>query len=358
MKAFLVACAAAASVALTALPAASSPYAQANKYFGVRDRAQMADGFSANDIQNRPDLFTGKLLELRGPITAIVGSDAVTTVLIGGSEVSSAATTFSLPPKVKLDDWPFLRVGSNVRVLCQVVTEEATHLGSLEMRIAVKEYEALAVDSERAKKAAALAKAEAERKALAARQQQQRLASRGTSFRTAAARYPGAQLPEWQILQAYTSAIQYFNRRIGDAQARRIAQSIINYSRKYQLDARLVMAVIRCESNFNQNAVSRVGAMGLGQLMPGTADHLGVGNAWDVEQNLEGSTRLLSNHINNNLGPDGKPTLRAIQLALACYNAGAGAVKKYGGIPPYRETQAYVKMITRLYRQMCGFNES
>jgi soluble lytic murein transglycosylase-like protein len=111
------------------------------------------------------------------------------------------------------------------------------------------------------------------------------------------------------------------------------------------------MAVIACESNFNANAVSRVGAMGLGQLMPGTASGLGVGNAWDPRQNLEGSTRLLRSHIAN-MSAAGRPPLDAIKLALACYNAGAGAVRKYKGIPPYKETQTYVKRITRIYWQM------
>jgi soluble lytic murein transglycosylase-like protein len=115
------------------------------------------------------------------------------------------------------------------------------------------------------------------------------------------------------------------------------------------------MSVIAVESNFNQNAVSPVGAMGLGQLMPGTASDLGVSNAYDPKANLEGSTRLLSRHIQN-MTSDGRPTEEAIKLALACYNAGAGAVKKYKGIPPYRETQNYVKKITRLYRQMCGLS--
>jgi soluble lytic murein transglycosylase-like protein len=154
------------------------------------------------------------------------------------------------------------------------------------------------------------------------------------------------------ILQQYAQAVLYFNPRLDPADASRIAQSIIVYSNHYGLDARLVMAVVAVESNFNANAVSRVGAMGLGQLMPGTASGLGVSDPWSPEQNIEGATRLLSGHIANMAAK--APTVEAIKLALACYNAGAGAVKKHNGIPPYRETQNYVKKVTRLYYQMCG----
>jgi soluble lytic murein transglycosylase-like protein len=96
--------------------------------------------------------------------------------------------------------------------------------------------------------------------------------------------------------------------------------------------------------------------MGLGQLMPGTAAGLGVGNAWDASSNLEGSTRLLKSHIND-MSAGGRPTKEAIKLALACYNAGAGAVRKYKGIPPYRETQNYVRKIIRLYWSMLPTSE-
>jgi soluble lytic murein transglycosylase-like protein len=112
------------------------------------------------------------------------------------------------------------------------------------------------------------------------------------------------------------------------------------------------MAVVAVESNFNANAVSPKGAMGLGQLMPGTASDLGVADPWSPEQNIEGATRLLSGHLVRMAAKE--PTEEAIRLALACYNAGAGAVKKHKGIPPYRETQNYVKKVTRLYYQMCG----
>ena len=115
---------------------------------------------------------------------------------------------------------------------------------------------------------------------------------------------------------------------------------------KRQLDSDFVKAVIKQESGFNPNATSHCGAMGLMQLMPSTAQGLGVTNAYDAEQNIMGGTKYLKglmDRFDNNKS-----------LALAAYNAGPNAVKKYGGIPPYMETQNYVKNVLGSYERMKG----
>lgn len=121
---------------------------------------------------------------------------------------------------------------------------------------------------------------------------------------------------------------------------------IEEYSAKNGLDADFVKAVVRQESGFNPKATSKCGAMGLMQLMPATAKGLGVTNAYDAEQNIYGGTKYLKgllDRFDNNK-----------ELALAAYNAGPNAVKKYKGIPPYAETQNYVKSIMKSYDKFKG----
>jgi hypothetical protein len=112
-------------------------------------------------------------------------------------------------------------------------------------------------------------------------------------------------------------------------------------AQRYQLPESFVRAVIHTESRFNLRAVSHAGAMGLMQLMPSTAQFLGVTQPFDPRQNIYGGCkllRLLANRFNGDM-----------VLVAAGYNAGAGAVLKYGGVPPYVETRAYVKSVLRRY---------
>lgn len=107
------------------------------------------------------------------------------------------------------------------------------------------------------------------------------------------------------------------------------------------LDARLVKAVIQAESGYNRMAVSKKGAMGLMQLMPDTAKSLRVSDPFDADENVRGGTTYLRWMLDRFAGK--------LELAVAAYNAGPGAVEKHNGIPPYRETQSYVRRVLALY---------
>lgn len=114
--------------------------------------------------------------------------------------------------------------------------------------------------------------------------------------------------------------------------------SIVEHARRERVAADLVRAVIQVESAFNPVAVSPKGAMGLMQLMPATAVELGVANPFDPDQNIRGGVQYLRRLLDRYNGN--------VELALAAYNAGMGAVEKYGDVPPYRETKDYVKKVT------------
>jgi len=136
-------------------------------------------------------------------------------------------------------------------------------------------------------------------------------------------------------------AVRYAT-RLMSVPGSRLAGLIESHASRVGLDPKLVRAVIQVESGYNPRALSNKGAMGLMQLMPDTAQELSVADPYDADQNLRGGTRYLRQMLDLF---DGR-----VELALAGYDAGPGAVQRYGGIPPYDETVDYVRSVLGLYR--------
>ena len=145
-----------------------------------------------------------------------------------------------------------------------------------------------------------------------------------------------------------SQTIRDYNGEISEEGSERLARLIEGTANMYGVDPYLVTALVSQESAFHQSAVSPVGALGLGQLMPETARDLGV-DPHNPEQNLDGCVRYLAQNLDTWAHTDDP-----VALALASYNAGPGAVQRYGGIPPYQETQHYVAVIKYRYDQLRG----
>jgi soluble lytic murein transglycosylase-like protein len=152
------------------------------------------------------------------------------------------------------------------------------------------------------------------------------------------------------IVRRYAATLERFDMHLDDQQALHLALRTVGQASAYGLDARLVVALVAVESSWNPAARSPVGAQGLGQLMPGTAAGLGV-DPTDADANLDGTIRHLSGLLARYRD---LPSQARFEHTIAAYNAGAGAVDRFGGIPPYPETRTYVRRVIGLWRRLAG----
>ena len=150
------------------------------------------------------------------------------------------------------------------------------------------------------------------------------------------------------MIARYADVLRSFNPGFSAVRSRDMAEHVLLLSSYYSLDARLLVAIVGAESSWNPGAVSPVGAQGLGQLMPGTADGLGV-LSFEAYENLDGTARYLRRLIRKYSGLEQEARY---SLALAGYNAGPAAVTRYGGIPPYSETRQYVVRVMGLWHKL------
>jgi len=148
----------------------------------------------------------------------------------------------------------------------------------------------------------------------------------------------------------YATLLRTINPHLQVHESLRYARSILADAHRSNLDPRLIMALVTVESSWRPDAISHSGARGLGQLMPTTAKTLGVTNSWDPGQNLRGAATYLRAMLNRFAGRGD----HTFSYAIGAYNAGPHAVEKYGGIPPYQETQTYVRRVLAMWQTIRG----
>lgn len=320
-----------------------------DEYLALRRTHKISQSVGAAALET----FIGsRVMEVRGRTTGMIGN-----VLILENPDPNGKELYVKAPESP--EW--LKSGSqNVRLIVKAIRESETSMITAELLGAITEP-SIAAWEDRQNEAAR--QAELKRAQDAAR----RSAGSTTSRSGVAPRVPSGKLPTMAaragsralspevraLIPTYAGFIRNQNRRLSAAKATDIAESVLEFSVYFGVDARLIMALLMAESNFNPNAVSHAGARGLGQLMPGTARGLGVSNSFDTEQNLYGTTKLLRSHLENYTNKTGD-SFRGLVLALAAYNAGPGAVRRHGGVPPFRETQNYVRKVVEYYKRLSG----
>jgi soluble lytic murein transglycosylase-like protein len=158
---------------------------------------------------------------------------------------------------------------------------------------------------------------------------------------------PTSKQYKWMMEERKPSILSPFNPAYKKTSKKKFDAMINSAASRYGIDPQLVKAIVKAESDYDEKAVSKKGATGLMQLMPATASRMGVRNIHDPEDNVEGGIRYLSQLL--------KMFDWQVPLAVAAYNAGENAVVKYGNrVPPYNETQTYVKRVMHYYSQYKG----
>ena len=326
---------------IAALAAQAFSDAALDRYFNLR-RENKVTTLSIAQVKSNPSTYQGRIIELRGTLSGISRGSDHTFFIIDSDDGCFV---------ISADDLPDLTSGSKICILAEVGPNSVMSLSDLKLtalayKSEVDERERKAVEAELAKQATQKA---------AQKKLEEQKSTRLKRGENPPSRSNAVAIPA-DLVPIYKNAIKSYNSKLTDAEATAIAQSILGFSVKYQIDPRLVVAVILAESHFNPSATSGKGAMGLGQLMPGTASGLGVSNAYDPVENIGGSVRLIKGHLDKLSGNAdwNELTWQDLSLALASYNAGAGAVKKYGGVPPYRETRNYINKVISIYKKLCG----
>jgi len=299
--------------------------------------------------QQDPSAYRNRVFEVSATVGGSVSANGERTALLDAAGVSFAA---HLP--FSLRDAAWIDSGQTIRALIQVEPDgNDLSLSNLLVLAAAPEFAVAAWE----RRQTARVPSSPSRSLSYAQQRSQVETSSAASW--PAGTGPIAPLSDRakNIYAPYRAAIRGMNRRLSEHDVDKITTSVLYFSDHYNIDPRLVVAMIIAESGFDLRSTSRTGAMGLGQLMPSTARGLGVTDAYDPIQNIAASAHILRGNLDKYGGAPADAGLipfDRIALTMAAYNAGSGAVRKYHGVPPFRETQRYVAKVTALYKQMCG----
>jgi soluble lytic murein transglycosylase-like protein len=320
------------------------------------------------DVEASPFAYVSRVLELRGTVGGSVTADGRLSVMLNME--NGQAVMLDVPPLDAAD----VRELATPQIRALVEVKEGATGNVVPLKTLAVAYESAVAAEDRAEQA----RQEIARKKAGWKKHEQEqwqatmdralhhrsvesTPARGEYVRPAnligsGAPVAGLSARARPLYWAYYQFIARRNPRLNATQVGQITYHLLNFADRFNVDPRLVVAMIIAESDFDPTSTSRTGAQGLGQLMPGTARGLGVHNSYDIVQNLGGSITYLRSQLDTfsgNTQAGGSYSFEQVALAMAAYNAGENAVKKYRGVPPYRETQAYVKRVTSLYQQLC-----
>jgi len=307
--------------------------------------------------QADPASYGGQTFEVTAQVGGFVTADNVRTALLSLGTLSLAVR---MPTGTGEGVW--LASGQTVRALVRVEAGGADVSPRLSLLAAAPEADVAALERREVMRASLPSRSapslRSEQNGRMRAQNPRRWGADAARLASASVNVPaGLPARAQQIYAPYWNAVRRMNPRLASADVDKITTSILYFSDRNDVDPRLIMAMIICESGFDIHSTSRTGAAGLGQLMPGTARGLGVTDPYDPIQNIGASVRLLRGHLDNYGGAPahaGIIPLSQIALTMAAYNAGPGAVRRYHGVPPYRETRRYVAKVAALYQKMCG----
>lgn len=329
------------------------------QYFNIRRQSGFDPRLTYAQVEANPDAYLNRALEIKGILNGTLRRDQSISFMLTMDD--NRTVLMEAPPE---DSDLIVRVNhQKLRVLAKVREPQGQNVAPLTVLAIVVEAEAAAREAE------AIRREEQRRRQEAARREAQTRGVRNPANILPSRNLRVRRIPEvaiygplsaeaQRVYPVYRSFIANHNRRLAPLELDQITYSILYFSERHRLDPRLVVALIIAESDFRPNLTSHKGAMGLGQLMPDEAQAYGLNNPYDPYHNVRAAVNLLKQRLLSYREREDQPedalTWRQIELALASYNAGSGAVRRFGGIPPYRETQNYVRKVIRVYKELIG----